>query len=640
MQYIGVNQQMKKALTNKLTKFIKRITQLPNAKNNAVPLKDHSLIPNLVDVLSRQECHHLLLVSAAGDKVHFALLDSLSHYLNLESNTPKSLQEIEIVYFDVLALALKNLTDETIKKDFASLALAWRAENKKVIFVLPAVELLVSPHELAPHVEYFGKLCKEYLISEDWRFIIFATPESYSRHTEQLRTLQSYLTTLAVPELSVTNAIALLKTYRGQLEEFHDCMLSEEIFFAAHTLAKNYLPQQAIFNAALQLLDSSAARCSAQSRKDLSHKPIVTTNMLMQVVASKTQIPLSFLQNNKFRAGQFVAGLRKKIFGHDEATQAIANLLQNAYVQLEEAQGPLATILLAGPSEVGKTSLAHAIVENLFGNLNNLVCVNLNKMFCTSLSDLMVSTHGAYSGAQTLLTIVEQLPCAVILLENIDVAPAENLELFADIIRQGFALDEQNKKINFQQTIILMTANVTLASSLKDPSAMDANLVNQPLDLMQLVLNDQLPTAHSSLEMPLSMDELYEKFQPQLSEFISPAVLPQIDVIALQSLDYSAIEKIVRGKIKNLTLWLDKNYHIELSCATEVVKHLAQECYWRRENAKPMAKILKQELYSCITHEILAHADDKDRGKRLIIQLNESGNLLRCEFAHVHDAVT
>ena len=97
-------------------------------------------------------------------------------------------------------------------------------------------------------------------------------------------------------------------------------------------------------------------------------------------------------------------------------------------------------------------------------------------------------------------------------------------------------------------------------------------------------------------------------------------------------LDYAALEKVIRLKVKTLAKRLEANFGIELNYAPEVIKFLAHEALWRKPMSKPIEKLLEQHLFSAVANEILAHSEDKNRPRRLFLQLNENGQVLRCEF--------
>lgn len=424
----------------------------------------------------------------------------------------------------------------------------------------------------------------------------------------------------------------LLKSYKQQVENFHNVLIPDESFASALSLATHYLPNQNSFNHALELLDSAAARATALESHDISgqFKPVVTNSTLTDVISSWTHIPLSHLHNNVFQSTRFIETLQRQLVGQDAAIKMIGLILQHACINLQEKTGPLCSFLLAGPAEVGKTEVVYAMTQHLFGHKEALLKVNLFDTL-TTISDVKIITGINESHNIRLLDAIEQTPYAVVLLNNIHQAPVSTLNLFKNIFMQGYAFDESGKKYDFSHAIIVMTTTLgadRINALMQTPTDLDSS---KTIDLMHLVLNENPQSPPASISH-LSPQELGEELVPALEEYFSAALLPHLNIVPFLPLEYAAFEKIIRGKVKSLIKHLDVHFGIELNYAPEVVKFLAHEAMWRKPQSKPLEKVLEEHLYSCVAHEILGHADDKNRLKRLSLQLNDNGNLLRCEF--------
>ena len=125
---------------------------------------------------------------------------------------------------------------------------------------------------------------------------------------------------------------------------------------------------------------------------------------------------------------------------------------------------------------------------------------------------------------------------------------------------------------------------------------------------------------------------------PALEEYFSQKLLCHLNIIPFALLDYGSVEKLIRLKLRNFAQTLDANFGLELSYAPEVIRFLVQETLWRGPATRPIEKILEQHLYSAVAHELVSHGEEKNRPKRLLLQLNDAGQLLRCEFVSPGDA--
>jgi ATP-dependent Clp protease ATP-binding subunit ClpA len=581
------------------TTYLKNIST--SEKSTADALKDHYLIPIIMDTLSRKENHHVLLTGTHSEKIKLALLEALALQLT-ETNTPKMLRNNEVIYVN-----LKNIPAHLSVKTFEETLLNFLQQNKNIIL---AINLETNE---------FNKIIFNLLRESACRILLFKSTENFAN-----------LNSITFPELTNTQLVTLIKCYKNELEQFHQGTIPDETCQAALTLASHYLPQF-ILDKTLDLLDSAAARATATEHYDHSgqFKPVVTTLTLTHVVSSWTQIPVSHLHNNTFQLTKFIENMQRRIFGQDDALTTIATVLQHARIKIQEKSAPLCSFLFVGANETGKTETAKALVEQLFGNKNALLRVNLSEEY------KHIKEMTAYIGdgsSVSLLTAIQQTPYAVILLENIELAQNNTLAFFREIFKRGVITDSAGHTYNFQHAILIATTNLGAARIAELTQSTPVYETNRNLDLMQLVLNEQPHHIRPELHPHLSTQEIADELMTNLEEKFSRELLTEFTLVPFLPLDYTALEKIIRIKIRNLAKNLDANFNIELNFAPEVIKFLSHEALWRKPAQKPLEKILENHLYRAVANEILAHAEDKNRPQRLLLQLNESGQLLRCEF--------
>jgi ATP-dependent Clp protease ATP-binding subunit ClpA len=603
-----------------------------NSKKNPLILKDHPQIPVILDTLSRKEKHHIFLQGSSSDIFNVAFLESIALRLT-EEQTPKILRDAYFFYLDIASLALSRAEPEHLEQDLAALYNEISAGNKRVILALNQIEPLLTA-ETDTNLACIGKFIKSILTDEKWRFIIITNSVNEPDISRQIH-FNHFFHAIKLNEPNAIESLAVLKTFHRDLEDFHHVVIPQETFSYTLNMANHYLGGEAILEKALQLLDSGAARTSTIERDDPSgkFKPVLTNTILANVVSSWTQIPLSHLQGNKFKASDFVQSLQHQIFGQESALSLMGLVLQYARMKLQSKAGPLCSFLLVGPPNVGKKETAYAMAEQLFGNKNALLHINLDKTQAPrSLSDLKVIYKSEQNRQTSLLAAIQQTPYAVVLLENINHAPPGTIDLFQDIMTQGYALDHQGNKYDFRHAIVVITTTLGAdrIASLNQP---------QPADLMQLVLDECSHDAAVPHQQYLSQQELCEEVLPALEPYFSSKLLHHLNIIPFVPLDYTALEKIIRSKIKALAKQLDSSFGIELNYAPEVIRFLVQESLWRGKNHRPVDKILEQHLYFCVTHEVLLHMEDKNRSNRLSLQLNDSGQFLLCEFASQSEAV-
>ncbi len=587
--------------------------------------KNHPLIPFVIDSLSRYERNQLILASTQSDKIHQAFIKSITQHLDTE-NVPHSLKDYKFIYFDARQFFsgdmnnTHSINSEKNLQHFQMLIAQLKKQHQKIIFVISQIDFLTQP------------MLDQLLNMGEWRIIGFVSQISQLHHL----TLSPFFSIANFTEPSLNELISVLKIHRVHLENFHQVTIPDELILNAYNMADHYLPGHSQFDKTFELLDSAAARASINHQSH-DKKAIVTSHCLMEVISNKTQIPLTHLHNNNFQAHKFIETLRKNIVGQDAAMNMIASRLQNACIKLLDHSGPLCSFLLVGPHDAGKTEMAYAMADHLFGGRHALLRVNLNLTEYTSLADITIFPVSNENPETHLLSAIQQMPYAIILIEDIDRLHHKTFDLIQGIFEPGYVFDEQHRMYDFRHAIIIATTRAGSDFITQSTGSHQTEEPGKTIDLMQLVLNEHVHDSRSQSIYPSTAD-LCEELTPKLLEHFPQVLLQKLNVIPFLPLDYAALEKIIRAKIKMLGRRLQSSFGIELSFAPEVIKFLAHETVWRKANVKSLDKLLEQQLYSIVTHEILLHAENKNRSKRLFIQLNESGHLLRCEFMTSNEA--
>lgn len=590
-------------------------------KGGHLPLKEHMQIPFMIDTLSRQKNHHLLITKSSSEKIQNAIMEALANRLTMDT-APKALRDAYFIYLDVKRFMASAELLENIEHDFFSLCEDMRLNKKRMIFAINEMDPLLTNDQRNP-AGLLGKLLKTVLFNEQWRII------ALSQETN-VTPMNDYFTSMELMEPSDADMLAIFKSYREELETFHQVVISDDTFTSAISMTHHYLAGDLNLDKAFELLDSAAARASFTATPDAAQKPLVTNMHLAQVVSSWTQIPLTHLQHNKFQATKFTEALNTFIFGQDHAIQIIGALLQNACIKLHKKPGTLCNLLLAGPMGVGKSTFAHAMAEHLFGHHNALLRLHHHE---SRLENMKVLTGGHKDYCMNLLTAIQKTPYAILLIENIEHLSMDIIAVFKEMLANGYIFDSFGKKYDFSNVIIIMTTTV-VGDSLQ-PATQVSSEKSKKMDLLQLIMNEQV---HDMSYHSHSSQEIRDEVTSALSRHFSTEFLNYFNIIPFVPLDFSALEKIIRIKLKGLSKRLETSFGIELHYAPEIIKFLAHEATWEQSANKSLDKMLEQKLYACVAHELVARFDDKQRPKLLSLQLNDNGQMLRCDIMTASEA--
>lgn len=602
-------------------------TDYPN-KNLTAALKDHVQIPMLLDILTRREHHHVVLTEAISGKINHALMHALSQYLATDQ-VSKSLREAYFIYFDFHRFALTEETVSQIAADFSPLTKELTHSGKQIIFVLNAIDDLFS-NQTNTAVQFLSEWIKQHIFRAEWRFILF----THEKKDTLPIAIKKHFIVSALQNPTETELLTLLTTQREKLEHFHHVIIPDDILVNALLLANHYFAPKHPLDQAMEILDSAAAKTSLHERFDQAGqpaKPVINPTILATTIANWTQIPSHLLFPQKFKAIKFFQNMQQRICGQDIAINLISTVLQQASLNLLKKSGTLANFLFAGPHEVGKTETVYALCEQLHGTTQALLTIILPDTAIHHIEDIEVTTS---QGQMPLLVAIEKWPFAIILIENLQPQTMPYMQWLKLLVLHGKTNDRTGKTYSFQQAIIIITTTMGTDKMQALTPAANMNETSQTVDLMQLVLNETPahPTTTQSFSH-LAPQEISEDITSYLTQYFPNDIMREIHLIPFMILDYQSVEKILRLKLSAVGKQLQNKFNVELSYTPEIVRFLVQEILWRKKT-KSMKQLLEQHLYSVVAQEILLHIDDKNRPKQYVLQLNASGQMMKCAGVH------
>lgn len=640
------------------TQYAKNVLLQVNQETSHSLLKEQSQIPLLIDILSQQKHHHLLLLKSFSNHFNDAIIETLAYALSTiptahvepiangapivnaisshcAATTSVTMKEASVIYFDVTGFMLSAETKDDIENDFRILCDTARINNKTIIFVMNQLQPLITKDQ-SSILNILGKQLKSILMNNQWRVIILMEPNYYQDLAENNIFLNELFTTIKINEPTEIEMFILLKKCRLILEQLHSIVLPEEVLHSAMSLADTYFAGYSVLDKAFELLDTAAMRISTGFLGDIrSQKHIMTIVDLLQITSHWTGISLTYLQNNTFQSEQLADALRQIIFGQDQAIKSITSLLQNACIKLHKTTGPLCSLMLVGPAYVGKSSLVNALSQQLYGHYNAILRVNLNSSICR-LMDIRVNIGFPTIDNIDLFSALQQTSYAILFFQNVEKFSEEMRNVIKNILAEGIIYDEEGKKYDFRHTIIIISTTVKTEHIVRFMQAVPEQ--GKQIDLMQLMLDEDIQDpfyfSHQNLQ-----DKIVEQLFPELSAHFSKDILELLHIIPCLPLDLMAIEKIIHNKLLTFKKRLETLFGIDLQYAAEIIKFLSHEALLQHTNIKSLEKILETYLYTCVSKEIMRSMNKKHHTQtRLLLQLHENGQSLKCEFVATHEA--
>ena len=327
----------------------------------------------------------------------------------------------------------------------------------------------------------------------------------------------------------------------------------------------------------------------------------VTPDVVAKVVADWTGIPVGRMAQEQAAVTKDLDTLLgRRIKGQDLALQAVTRAVQASSAGLRSPNQPLGVFLLVGPSGVGKTETGIALAELLFGDESSVVSVNMSEFQEKHTVSRLIGSPPGYVGygeGGMLTEAVRRRPYSVVLLDEVEKAHIDVLNLFYQVFDKGTLTDGEGKEVSFKNTIIMLTSN--LAS-----------------DLIQEMTGD---------DGEADMDSLVGVIRPVLSEHFRPALLARMTIVPYRSLARSAMNLIADLKLRSLVRRLRENNGMAMTYAPAVVDQIVARCSETETGARNIEYILSGSVLPRLAHSILEHMSDGAMPASVAIDVDEDG---------------
>lgn len=329
----------------------------------------------------------------------------------------------------------------------------------------------------------------------------------------------------------------------------------------------------------------------------------VDVRTVATVIADWTGVPLSSLMKDEQTELLTLENeIGKRVVGQDVALEAIAQRLRAAKTGLTSENGPQGVFLLVGPSGVGKTETALALADVLYGGEKSLITINLSEyQEPHTVSQLKGSPPGyvGYGQGGILTEAVRKRPYSVVLLDEVEKAHRDVMNLFYQVFDRGFMRDGEGREIDFRNTVILMTSN--LGSD----------------HLMQLL--DEQPDATEG--------GLHELLRPILRDHFQPALLARFQTVIYRPLAEAAMRTIVQMKLEQVSRRLHRHYGLSVNIADSLYDALTAACLLPDTGARNVDSLLNQQILPVLSQQLLTHMAAGHKPQSLSLSWNDDEDI-------------
>ena len=583
-------------------------------------------IARLIQILSRRTKNNPCLVGEPGVG-KTAIAEGLAQKI-VSGMVPDTVKNKRVVVLDLSGMVAGSKYRGEFEERIRNVVNEVR-ENKGVLLFIDELHTIIGAGGAEGALDA-SNILKPSLSRGEIQLIGATTLEEYRKYIEKDAALERRFQPVTVEEPTEEEALEILKGLRPYYEKHHGVVIEDSALEAAVKMSVRYITDRFLPDKAIDIIDEAASKVQlggyrastgtepleqeirnavADKEEAIKHadleKPLtVTETSVADIVSDWTKIPVQRLTEGETkRLAHLEKELHKRVIGQDEAVKAVAQAVKRGRVGLKDPSRPIGSFLFLGPTGVGKTELSKALAEAVFGSEQAMIRVDMSEyMEKHSVSKLIGSPPGyvGYDEGGQLSEKVRRNPYSVLLFDEIEKAHPDVFNILLQVLDDGHITDAHGRKVDFKQTIIIMTSNA------------GAQAIIEPKKLGFLSGEDEKQ----------DYERMKSNVMEEVRRLFKPEFLNRIDeIMVFHTLNRQHIRKIVSLLLKNLENRCLEQMDIRLKVTDSVKDYLAEAGFDSKYGARPLRRAIQTKLEDVLANEILE--GKIKRGDTVKVQLHQ-----------------
>lgn len=613
-------------------------------------------IERVIQILARRTKNNPVLLGEPGVGKTAVAEGLASRIVNAE--VPDILEGKKVIQLDmgllVAGTKYRGEFEERLKKIMDEIR-----QSGNIILVIDEMHTLIGAGAAEGAIDA-ANILKPALSRGEIQVIGATTSDEYRKYVEKDSALERRFQPIMIDEPSIDETIQIITGLRSKYEEHHKLIISDAAIVAATKLSSKYVSDRFLPDKAIDVIDEASSKVrlqvsslspegkemdkelrvlikekedairnqefekASQLRDDEAemkdkirelslkwkeeheaNKPTVTEEHIAEVISVMTGVPVTKLtEGESDRLLKLEDVLHERVIGQSDAVVSISKAIRRARVGLKAPNRPIGSFIFSGPTGVGKTELAKALAEAMFGSEDNMIRVDMSEfMEKHSTAKLIGSPPGyvGYDDGGHLAELVRKKPYSVVLFDEIEKAHPDVFNIMLQILDDGRLTDSKGRHINFKNTVIIMTSNIG-ASMIANQSKLGFSTGG----------DDAKKDKYEKLKDTV-MEELKKAFRPEFLNRID-------DTIVFAHLSPSEIREIVDLMLKDLFKRLQER-SLDVEVTDEVKDFLAKDGYSEAYGARPLRRLIQKKIEDILAEEILTNKYAE--GDTIILKMNE-----------------